>query len=254
MALARALLGAAVLAVGIVDVVFGAFDPAHQPLQAWGDNVPGSHLFADVVGALLVAAGAALVLNRFVRFGAATVAAVYALFAVFWLPRFYTAPLVLGASPAVYIGVLGGVCQQLVVVCAAALVYASASPRSDTRSLTTAVRWIVGLSAIDFGLVHLTGVSANTPYVPRWMPLGQSFWVIVTGAAFAAGGVGMLLQRLDAVAARLIAAMLFVFSIVTLVPGLIASPHDEASWGGNAYEFVIVAAFWIVGERLEGAA
>jgi hypothetical protein len=59
------------------------------------------------------------------RAGAAALAAIYFIFAVFWLPRFYTAPLVLGFRIPVLIGVLGGFGTQLIVSTAGALIYAS---------------------------------------------------------------------------------------------------------------------------------
>jgi hypothetical protein len=81
--LGRWLLGVASLAAVVFDAIWGGFEPAHQPIHALGDHIPG-------VTALAI---------------------VYAAFAAFWLPRFVTAPRVLGYHPAVYIGVLAsGLC------------------------------------------------------------------------------------------------------------------------------------------------
>ena len=33
-------------AVGIMDFIWGGFDPAHQPIQAFGDHIPGSQILA----------------------------------------------------------------------------------------------------------------------------------------------------------------------------------------------------------------
>jgi uncharacterized membrane protein YphA (DoxX/SURF4 family) len=245
--------GMAAIATGIVDLVWGAFDPAHQPIQAFGDNVPGRQLLAYVVGVLLVAGGAAVMNRRSARLGAAVLAAVYMLIAIFWLPRFHTAPMVLGNTPVVYVGVLGGVCQNLIVVCAALTVYAWASPPgSSINRAMLAVRWIFALSTIDFGLQHLTGISnpSNTEMVPAWMPLGPAFWVILTGTAFVLAGIAILSGIRDVLAARLLALMFFVFSALRLIPLLLGDPHDEANWGGNAYEIVAAASAWILAEWL----
>jgi uncharacterized membrane protein YphA (DoxX/SURF4 family) len=246
--------GIAAIAVGIVDLVWGAFDPAHQPIQAFGDNVPGRHAFAYIAGVLLVAGGAALLRQRSARFGAVVIAVVYSIFAIFWLPRFYTAPRFLGYTASAYIGVLAGVCLELVVICAAFIVCAWASG-SDGRPGrgTTIVRWVFGLSAIVFGLQHLTNVANNVAFVPAWMPFGQSFWVIFTGTCFVLAGIAALSGILDVLAARLLALMFVVFSVVTLVPGLLAAPHDQANWGGNAYEILIAASAWIFAEWRAGA-
>ena len=38
--------GSAAVAYGITDLIWGEFDPSDQPLQAWGDHVPGATIFA----------------------------------------------------------------------------------------------------------------------------------------------------------------------------------------------------------------
>jgi hypothetical protein len=38
--------GIAAIAYGIADLVWGEFDPSDQPLQAWGDHIPGAEIFA----------------------------------------------------------------------------------------------------------------------------------------------------------------------------------------------------------------
>jgi len=245
--------GLAAMATGIVDLVYGAFDPAHQPIQAFGDHVPGSHALAYVVGVCLIVGGAAVLNRRSARIGAVILAAVYLLMAIFWLPRFHTAPMYLGYTPKVYIGVLGGVCQELVVVCAALVVYVVASrPGSRVERAMPVVRWVFGLSTIDFGLQHLTGISnpLNTEMVPVWMPFGSAFWIVLTGMAFVLAGIAVLSGVQGVLATRLLALMFFVFSAVTLLPGLITDPHGESNWGGNAYEFVVVGSAWIFAEWL----
>ncbi|HTV74386.1 MAG TPA: hypothetical protein VME66_11890 [Candidatus Acidoferrales bacterium] len=237
------LFGLAAIGTGIVDLVWGAFDTDHQPLQAWGDHVPGSHLFAYIVGVLLVAGGVAVFSERSRRFGASVLAVIYLVFAIFWLPRLYTAPHFLGQYPRVYIGVLAGICSNIIVVCAAMIVSGSA---------TTATRWIFGLCTIIFGLQHWTNLNGpnNIEMVPSWMPFGQIFWVGLTGTAFILAGIAILIRIADVLAARLLALMFFVFSVVTLIPGLIAFPREEVNWGGNIYEFIAVASAWILADWL----
>jgi hypothetical protein len=40
--------GIAAVAYGITDLVWGEFDPSDQPLQAWGDHIPGAKVFAYI--------------------------------------------------------------------------------------------------------------------------------------------------------------------------------------------------------------
>jgi hypothetical protein len=240
------------MAAGIVDLVWGSLDPAHQPIQAWGDNIPGHRLIAYALAVVLVAGGAAIVRPRSSRLGAGLLAFAYSIFAGFWLPRFFTAPAVLGYNASVYAGVLGGVCGQLIVVAAAFFVFAEESTNGSRwmARFAAASRLTFGLSSICFGSVHLMGLKENVGYVPLWMPFGQEFWVGLTGVAFVLAGVAILSGILDVLAARLLSVMWLVISAVTLVPNLIAGPQYQANWGGNAYNILVAASAWILGDWL----
>ncbi len=246
------LYGLAEVATGITNVIWGDFETAEEPIQAFGDHVPGREIFAYIIAFWLIVGGVAILWRRSARFGAVVLAIVSFIFAVFWLPRLYTAPHILGFTFPVCIGVLGGVCQQLILVAAAALVYVWSSPGESPlgERIALAARWVFGLSAIDFGLAHLTGIANNAPLVPTWIPLGQDFWVVLTGIAFVLAGVAILSRVLDVRAARLLALMLMVFSALALAPLILRYPHGHSSWGVNAYNLAAVGAVWILAEWL----
>ena len=149
--------GVSSAAAGIMDLIWGDFDSAHQPIQAFGDHIPGREIFAYITAIWMIAGGVAILWRRSARAGGAALAIIYLAFTVFWLPRLYTATQVLGLRIPVYIGVLAGVGSQLIVVDAGALVYASLATQSSSWPRTVlAARWIFGLCSIDFGLGHLT--------------------------------------------------------------------------------------------------
>jgi uncharacterized membrane protein len=243
--------GMATVAAGIFDLVWGDFDASHQPIQAFGDHIPGVEILAYITGVWMIAGGAAILWRRTAKAGAAALAVIYFIFAVFWLPRFYTAPHFLGFRIPVFIGVLGGIGTQLIVVAAGALVYASLATHSSSWPRTILIaRWIFGLCSVDFGLTHLTGVKGNVVYVPKWMPLGGEFWVIVTGLCFVLAGLAILSGIWDVLAARLLALMFLVFNAVALPRFIFANPRDHAAWGGNAYNLAAVAAAWILADSI----
>jgi len=244
--------GVAAIAAGIINLVWGEFESGHQPIQAFGDNVPGREVFAYITAVWLIVAGAAILWRRSARAGAVALAIVYFIFAIFWLPRFYTAPRVLGFHISVYFGVMGGVGQQLILVAAGAIVWASLTTGDSLwlRRASLIARWTFGLCTIDFGLAHLGGVKDVAPLVPEWMPLGGAFWTVATGICFVLAGIAIVSGILDALAARLLALMLLVFSCVVLAPMIFASPHDQTAWGGNAYNLAAVGAAWILAECL----
>ena len=174
------------IAAGILDLIWGDFEAAHQPIQALGDHIPGREILAYIAAIWLIAGGAAILWRRTARAGAWALAAIYLIFAAFWLPRFYTAPHLFGFRIPLLIGLLAGVAQQLILVAAAGIVYASLCYDRlgfGYREYRSLVRWTFGLSSIVFGLGHLTGVREVAAMVPNWMPLGGDFWAILTGIA-----------------------------------------------------------------------
>jgi uncharacterized membrane protein len=250
--LAAYLFGGASVGAGILDLIWGEFEAAHQPIAGLGDHVPGQLILAYLSAALLIGGGAAVLLPRTTRLGAIALGIVYSEFAVFWLPRFYTAPHFLGFRFPVMIGLTGGVFMQLILVAAAAILHFSESKHGPASGNTRTLlfRWTFGLAAISFGLVHLTGVAATARMISPWMPLTPEFWTVLTGIAFAVAGVAILVQVLDVLAARMLASMLVLFDLLVLVRLPLASPHDHVAWGGNAYNLAAVAAFWIFAEFL----
>jgi uncharacterized membrane protein YphA (DoxX/SURF4 family) len=240
------------IAAGILDLIWGDFEAAHQPIQAWGDHIAGREILAYLAALWLVVGGTAILWRRTLRAGAGALAAIYFLFAVFWLPRFYTAPHALGFRVSLLIGLLAGVAQQLILVGAAGIIYATTGthdPAWRSRTLLL-VRWTFGLSALAFGGGHLTGVREVAAMVPKWMLGGGNLWAILTGIAFVLAGVAILSGIWEVVATRLLALMLLVFSVLVLVPGLFAHSHNHVAWGSNAYNLAAVGAVWIFAESL----
>ena len=248
------LYGLASLACGIMDLIWGDFDSAHQPIQALGDNIPGRAVLAYLVGAVMVAGGIAILWRRRAPAGAAALAIIYFVFALFWFPRLYTAPHYLGVRVPVYIGVLAGLGMELIAFAGGALVYAALATRNSSWSqwprAVLIMRWIFGLCSIDFGLNHLVNIKDCLVYVPKSMPLGQQFWVIATGICFVLAGLAILTGIQDVLAARLLALMFLTFNVLALPQFVLADPKNHAAWGGNAFNLALVAANWLLADSI----
>ncbi len=238
-------------AAGVFDLIWRDLDTAHQPIQAWGDNIPGVTIFACITGVWMIAGSLAVLSPRASRAGGAALAAIYFIFTIFWLPRFYTAPHYLGQRPAVYIGVFAGTATELITFAAGLLIFASSAPGdlARTRMLHIA-RWIFGVCSISFGLGHLLFTKDDTIYVPAWMPFGQKFWVIFTGICFILAGLAILSAILDVLAARLLGLMLLVFNLTILPTFILAHPKNHPAWGGYAYNLAAAASAWILAESI----
>ena len=245
------LYGLASAACGIMDFIWGDFDASHQPIQAFGDHIPGVTTLAYIAAAWMIAGGFAILLRRSARAGGAALAIIYFVFAIFWLPRLYTAPHYLGFRIPVFIGVTAGIGIELIACAAGALVYASLATRSSSWPRTILItRWIFALCTINFGVNHLDAVADNLFFVPKWMPLGQGFWVILTGICFVLAGLAMFSGIQDVRAARLLALMFLAFNVFALPPFIFADPRNHAAWGGNAFNLALVGATWIFADAI----
>jgi uncharacterized membrane protein len=235
---------------GIFDLIWREFEPAHQPIHALADNIPGEPILAALAAAVLILGGVAILRQRTARIAAVALGLVYLLFALFWLPRFFTATKYLGLHFNVINGVLNGVATQVILVAAAYLVFTSSEREGSRARAIQIARWVFGLSSLDFGIAHLAGVRFVATMIPAWMPLGASFWVVLTGIAFVLAGLAILARKQDVLAARLLALMLICFSLFLLIPGIFAQPHSHIAWGSNAYNLTAAGAVLIFSEAL----
>jgi hypothetical protein len=245
------LYGIASAACGVMDLIWRDFDSSHQPIQAFGDNIPGREILAYITAVVMIAGGVAILWRRSARAGGAALAGIYFVFTVFWFPRLYTAPHYLGFRTTVFLGVLAGVGMELIASAAGALVFASLETRGSSWPRAILItRWIFGLCALDFGLNHLIDVADNLIYVPQWMPVGGKFWVILTGICFVLAGIAILSGIQDVLAARLLALEFLAFNAVALPQFIFAHPERHAAWGGNAFNLALVAACWIFADSI----
>jgi uncharacterized membrane protein len=247
--------GLGTVLTGILNIVWGAFDASHQPIQSLGKNLPGQHILAYVAGVLLVAAGLAILWRRSARIGAAASAIAYLIFAALWLARYYAGIHALGWRIDVLLGVTFGLAQQLMLVAPAAIVYTS-SGSSDFLSqkrAAIAARWMLGLPPVIFGLFHLIGLRVFATIVPQWMGFGY-FWAALTGIAFILAGCAICLGIMDVLAARLLALMLLLFEGFVEIPPIFIRLHDQPTWGAAVYNVTAIGACWIFAEFLTSRA
>jgi uncharacterized membrane protein YphA (DoxX/SURF4 family) len=242
--------GLATVATGILNIVWGAFEGSHQPIKAFGQHIPGQQVLAYIAGVWLVAAGVAILWRRTARIGAAGSAAIYLIFGLFWLPRFYVVPHTLGFHIGILIFIVFGLAQQLLLAAPGVMVYAEtgSDPVWQERQVIAA-RWMLGLSPIVFGLGHLINVQAIVRFVPHWVPFG-SFWTVLTGIAFVLAGSAIVSGIRDLLAARLLMLMLFLFEFMVEIPPVFAQPHNQGAWGGAMYNLTAIGACWIFVESV----
>lgn len=232
-----AVYGIAAMLLGAVGLVSGDFAAVWQPVPA---GVPGRKALAYLTAVCLVAAGAVIPWRRFARPGAIVLGVLYLVFALLWVPRVVAYPLIFGTW--------GGVFEQLSLVAAAVIVYASVHESDDSGAAANAGRILFGVCAVAFGLNHFFAIPETAAMVPKWIPPGPRFWAVATGVAHFLAGVAIISGVLGVVACRCLTVMVLLFGALVWLPALLAKPHDHTTWCGNAVNLTIAGAAWVVAD------
>jgi uncharacterized membrane protein len=233
--------GLAGIALGVIGLVWGDFATVWQPIQALG-SVPHREALAYIAAVCLLLAGATIQWRRTAQAGAVLLAILYFIFALFWVPRVIGYPRIFGTW--------GGFLQELSLVAAAVVVYASLAPRGSAQAVRTAQigRLLFGICVLSFGLEHFSALPQTADMVPKWIPPGQHFWAVTTGVAFLLASVAILSGVLAVLASRLLTVMLAIFGALVWAPALFAHLLEHTVWAGNAINLAVVGAAWIVAD------
>lgn len=119
--LGRHVYGSGAIALGVTGLVWGDFATVWQPVPA---DCPHRTSLAYIAAICLIVAGAATQFRRTARAGLLTLALLYQVFALLWLPR------VVG-YPGIF-GTWAGFAEELALVVAAMITYATLAPVNTT--------------------------------------------------------------------------------------------------------------------------
>ncbi|HEY3777680.1 MAG TPA: hypothetical protein VGL35_06455 [Rhizomicrobium sp.] len=235
-------LGAGVMAMGVVCLVWGKFDPG----QAVPGGFPDRAALAYAAAALMLVCGAAVAWRRTATWGAAALTAYYTLIVVILMD---------GRGVIAHYAEFGSysnVAEQLAIAAAALIVYAG-SARIDAAHAARLTRLglvVFGICAILFGGAHFFYMNLTAPLVPKWLPPGQLFWGYATGIAHIAAGAAILSGVQARLAAILLTIMYASFTPLVHVPAALADPSTYFNWTENALNVALTGAAWVVADSL----
>lgn len=210
---------------------------------ATGD-IPHREILACIVAALEILGGLTIQRPRTARAGAIALGSIFLIFALLWIPRIVSEPLVYDRW--------GNFFEQFSQVAGAPIVYVMVN-RSESEPAGRLARLgyiFFGICVVSFTLEQLFCLSGTAHFVPEWIPPGQTFWAITTTIAFGLAAIALLCDcgRSALLASRLLTVMLITFGLLVWLPAPFAEPHKLISWAGNAENLSITGAAWIVAD------
>lgn len=225
--LGRSVFGLAAIAFGAFDLAYTATAHAHTVLH---DAVIYASAAGQIFGGIVVQRKAAA------RLGSALLLAAYALYCLLLIPAVIATPLVFDPW--------GNLFEPATMAAAALVLF-------GRRTAAAQAGWLLfTLCVITFAVYQAVHVQYTASLVPKWIPPGQVFWVIVTTIAFALAAIALLVRRLDVLATRLLAAMLLLFQVLIWIPAVIAQPRSAGMWSENVLNFAIAASCWVLADFL----
>lgn len=237
-----AVFAASAIVVGIVGLVWGDFAAVWQPVPA---QLPGRVVLAYETALILIASGLGLLWHRSARLCAGVLAFLYFVFAMLWLPRVAAYPRALG--------VWNGVFEQLALVAAAITYFAALALPNGNRKLQRIARILFGVCLLSFGATHFDALKETATLVPRWLPPSPRFWAAATGVFHIAAGVAIVTNVRAVLASRLFTVMLIGFGVLVWAPRLVANLHVHQVWAGNAINFTLIGAAWLMADSIAAA-
>jgi uncharacterized membrane protein YphA (DoxX/SURF4 family) len=234
--------GLGVMAIAMVCLAWGRFDPG-QPVPT---AVPDRAALAYAAAVFMLVAGAAVEWRRTAAWAAALLCAYYALIVVVLMNG-----RVALAHYAEY-GAYDSAAEQLAIAAAALIVFA-ANARIDAAlaaRLTRLGQLAFGVCALVFGGAHFAYMNLTVPLVPKRLPPSQVFWAYATGLGHIAAGVAILTGVRARLAAILLTAMYASFTPLVHLPMLLADPTSFVNWTENALNLALTGAAWVVADSL----
>lgn len=234
--------GLGVMALGMVSLAWGNFDPGQPVPKAFPDRTA----LAYAAAAFMLVAGAAVEWRRTVALSAAALTAYYALIVVILM----NGRLLLAHYTE--FGSYSGIAEQLAIAAGGLILYA-ASAKIDAplaARLTRVGQLAFGVCALLFGGAHFFYMNMTIPLVPKWLPPSQEFWAYATGVAHIAAGVAILTGVQARLAAILLTVMFASFTPLVHVPLLLADPSSHMNWSENALNIALIGVAWVVADSL----
>jgi uncharacterized membrane protein YphA (DoxX/SURF4 family) len=253
--------GIGAVALGLVGLAWGDFALQWEPVAA---GFPGRTALAYSFALLLIIAGGAVNWRPFAVYGAAALVGLYSVVVlcmhgaqIIQHPAAFTAwdgaaeqLALLAGGLAAYAGLGGSLKRANTVPQTAGNTTLRGATQGPSATPLRIATLLMGVCLLMFGVAHFLYLGFTASMVPAWLPGGQTFWAIFTGAAHIAAGIALLTGFKARLAAILLTVMFAVFGVLVHLPLLIADPHSHMSWVMNAINLSLTGAAWALASRI----
>ena len=243
----RAVFAVTMVALGIMGLIQGEFDPVWEPVQ----EVPARAVLVYLCALVSLASGIGLLWRRTVALAARVLLGCLLLWLLLLrVPGIFLAPGVNSWWAA---------CKTAVMVAGAWVLHVQFAAEWDRRRLGWATgdkglriaRVLYGLALIPFGIAHFVYLKHTAELVPGWLPWHVA-WAYFTGFAFIAAGVALIIGVYPRLAAALSAFEIGMFLLLVWVPIVAAGTKDSFQWSETIVSWALMAGAWVVADSYRG--
>lgn len=223
--LGRILFAIPMIAFGIQYVGLGRYAGGLPPVPPWA---PGEALGAYLVGAILIATGLSIAINKKARLSALVIGALFLLCVIFLQFLHFSSVLHNGVdrTRAFEPLALSGAAFALAALLPIEGLGAWAASRSNDDKLILLGRLLFGISMIIFGVQHFMYAPFLATLVMAWLP-AHAFWIYFTGASMVAAGLAITTTVQARLAGTMLGVMFLLWVVLLHAPRVFAQIHNQ---------------------------
>jgi hypothetical protein len=237
---ARIVFGASAVLFGVIALMWHDADTWQNFQHIW--SLPLGTVIGSCLMVGLIAGGIGIQHPRTTRMASIVLGAVYLCFSLACIPDII-------AASNIYDKYGGSFFLFFSLFCGAIALYA-ATETNETRAARFGrlARIGLGICAISFTLGQALLLRETAGLVPKWIPLGQMFWAVLTTVAFALAAIAIIVNRQARLAMRLMTLMLAIFGVVIWIPHVVAHPRAHFNWSECVLTFLVTGTVWVVAD------